>query len=452
MGATVVGLVVLGLLPLSAHDVSWFIAGMALLVSAAAIGLAWRTTPGESEMLRYVDDAVGLESRLVTARDLERRPPVHSVSQLLHHALLRDLQRMEPAIHVKRLVPLRFLPVHGIALVTILGSIAVANVVDEWKPSWAASLAEEADAFDPGWGELERSELAAELGAFARALEEEAAETGDAYTRALAESARALAQDVEDLISGLSAQEAEAEVASLLAHVERALGPNVSASGGRGASVETEMNPPDEIASSEDQPPLPTVGFSLPAAGAQMQDVLSDVRAVRERLEVVQSQRMDNPYGGSFEVGRRDSPANLQEAGVVGESVDGAAGTPAGAAQRSTDAPGDAAGAGSQDLDIGERTEAAAFERGEDVALPESANANGVRVQTSAEVGANAEGSASVVGRGAQDVTDGNPPIAVTSRDSIRRDAGGWRKEPLGPHARLLAQRLFEPENMETQE
>lgn len=91
------------------------------------------------------------------------------------------------------------------------------------------------------------------------------------------------------------------------------------------------------------------------------------------------------------------------------------------------------------------------------MALPQAGVGDGARVKSSGEVGDEAAGGATAIGRGPGGETagaDATGGVRDTSevRDSVRRDAGNWRRGALDPHARVLAQRLFEPEPDETSE
>lgn len=430
--------------------IAWGVLGLAFLVGLIGVlGVVGRNVPSEATMTRWLDDAYGMRSQLVTARDLAAAPPADEIGGVMHRALLARLRSGAPRVRADRFVPIRFRTLHAVALTVAVTSVLAANVMDTWDWSQRDAVAQQgtqgtgSDALDA----TAREALADELEALAEVLEMEADESSDAYTQALAERARELARDLQGAGAEAAAASARDDVGRLLSHVEDALGSRFAASGGQGASAESERLPSN--ASLDGEPNVPFADLGLPSPPGSGSDVTEDVRSVRDQLASEQSRRVDDPYGANALSPSGRSGEEIQEAGFIGEAPEGAEGAPAGAARRSTDAAGDAAGGGSQELDVGELVDAGPFELGEDVKLPQTSPADGTRVQASGE--ADADGDAAVMARGAVDgeaggASQGDGAAEVGSIDSVRRDAGGWRREALDPHARLLAQRLFEPE------
>lgn len=435
---------------------AWAVLGLAFLVGVVGvIGVVWRNLPSEGAITRWLDDAYGLRSQLVTARDLAAAPPADHAGGVMHDALLARLREDAPRVRADRFVPIRFRTLHAVALTVAVTSVLAANVMDTW--GWLRDDAvvqrgtpgPESDAPNA----TDRTALAEELEALAEVLETEADESSDAYTQALAERARELARDLQGAGADAAAAAARDDVGQLLSHVEDALGSRFTASGGQGASAESEPLPSN--ASLNGEPNVPFADLGIPSPPGSGSDITEDVRSARDQLATEQSRRVDDAYGADSLSARGQSGEEIQEAGVIGEAPEGAEGAPAGAARRSTDAPGDAAGGGSQELDVGELLEAGPFELGEDVKLPQTSLSDGARVQASGE--ADAEGEAAVMGRGAVDgeaggASERDAAAEQGSVDSVRRDSGGWRREALDPHARVLAQRLFAPQPRDARE
>lgn len=325
----------------------------ALIVVGAGVALvsALRRLPSEHAMARRVDDAFGLESRLVSAYELEADPPTHHVAVVMRDALLEELRSVVPRVAAEHVVPLHFRPVHAVALVAIATSVVAGSMADTWLSPRGASSGGVDDAAEAPLREARQRDLATELEALADALEEEADETRDAYTRALAEGARDLARDVKNADTRASAQDAEDDVQRLLSHIEEALGSRMAAASGQGRAQADGGRPDEQEATVGEDVDVPTANLALPAPEGGSSAALEEVRSARERLESAQSQRTGDFYASSMRAAESSADRKFQEAGIVGEAPDGAAGAPAGAAERSTDAPGDAAGAGTQDLE-----------------------------------------------------------------------------------------------------
>lgn len=433
----------------------WQMLGLAFLLGViVAFGIVWRNLPSERTTTRLLDDAYGLRSQFVTACELAETPPADVVGTIMYKALLSRL-RAGVQVRADRVVPIRFRRLHAVALTVAATTVLAANMVETWgfperdAAGQRGTLGADEDVLD----EADRMALAQELDALAGVLATEAEASRDAYTQALAERARELSSGLQDAGADASAAAAQESVGQLLSHLEDALGSRFSAGAVRGANAEAERLQSD--ASIENDANVPFASLEIPSPPGSASDSLDDVRTVRDRLETEQSRRLDDAYGASELAARGRSDEQIQEAGLIGEAPEGAEGAPAGAAKRSTDAPGDAAGGGSQELGAGELAELGTFELGEDVALPQASVSDGGRVQASAEP--DTDGEATVIARNATPGDDGvATPSEATAEldrvDTVRRDSGAWRRESLDPHARLLAHRLFAPESTETHE
>lgn len=428
----------------AAADGAWLALAASIAVGAVGVSLTvWRRLPEEALWTRKADDEFGLESRLVTARELAVAPRSFGASDALRQALFRDLAANGRAVRAEELVPARLrardVLALGILAVATVAAVNAETIVGGLSPAFIVSNAD-------GGSELAAvtaTELGAELDALAEALDEEAARTSDAYVGALAENARRLAADIRASNDRFGARNATNGVAQVLEHVESALGSRFAASGVPGG-----IEPREDLLGGTPSGPdakLPLGRLRLPGRNASGSGHAAAVRSVRERLELSQSQQVLHPSLVSAGSSATEEGRQVREAGLVGAQAEDAGGTPTGAAQRSTDAPGDAAGAGSQPLDVGGTRTGASFERAGDIRLPSTDAAGGRRIGVAGELARDRQSDAAVVGRSAEAVDAGSDSstAGVAYRDSVRRDAGGWRRASLDPNARLLAQRLF---------
>jgi hypothetical protein len=421
----------------------WIVYAGSVVGGLASVGMAWHRTPSLRRVARQADRRFDTKSQLSTALEWTDVDPQSPAQAALKEALLEDAARLTVRVDARSLVPFRLRARHGLAGVVTIAALVgvgiVANLPD-------AEMRATEDASRPAVPSVElgdREALAAEVERLAEAVEEEMGDERDAYLEALARAARDLASGVRSGATPASA--AAGDLERLLSHLSDAIGPRFAA-----AEVRERGEAPVEINR------LPMVGADAPGldVGSEQSEpptfdsLAEQVRSLRENLEGVTAARDDSPYGADFdpESTTLDNSVADQRAGRViqGEG----AGAPAGAAERSSDAPGDAAGAGSAELGAGRAEAQGAFAREEDVEIPDAApGAQGARVRAAGELTEDQRGGVAGAGSALRS-GDGLEPSLEAERGGagdVRAEAGGWRRTGLDPSARRLASRLLSP-------
>jgi len=419
--------------------------GFAVVVFIAHIGASIARAPTSVEIAAWFDRHHALYERLSTAVEIQRHN--HVEHPLVARAVLEDASRNVAAVRVNEVLryraPRAWWVTLALTAMAVAGAAMPSHQLVSQPPGLPVAQQMVSDQL------VERAAVTAER--VARYLTDDVRAARDPYLRAVAESLQEFASRVEG--GAVRGKEAQREFEALFDHLQRAVEKNEDLAAllahalnrAQGTSDESPPGPtpsPDTGIGHDEGEHAATTARDRTSPSSELERLLDELQVALDGADTSTVDRPPNQIGihvgSDLDYAMAPPEERPQSTGLLQDGE--AAGAPVGAAEESSDAPGDAAGEGAQTVD----PDSAALSLGssdadEDVLLPNTEDhADGRRISVDGLPGTSEHAGPR---RGGADL---DRPLPIH-----RVDEGGVTRDALEAAHRDVVTRYFLPDQRE---